>query len=141
MCSGANAGEKLSSKVASSDQLNKIGNEEPVTSAPGTSSRDTHNNEISNHNDDQNTERSKHPVGHDGKFSEQDDASDNVIVKQPINKITIVNVTYQKELRKTSKIYHRKVSVAKGGHVTNPTNVNDVTPTEAFHHEGKNVEV
>ena len=52
----------------------------------------------------------------------QEGISNDVIVQQPINKIKIVNVTYQKTLYKQNTVNRKRISISETGDVNNTSN-------------------
>ena len=63
----------------------------------------------------------------------QEGNCNEVIVQQPINKIEIVNVSYQKTLYKKNIVNRKRISISEAGHVNNrstsvPSNSVDSSP-------------
>ena len=52
----------------------------------------------------------------------QEGSSNEVIVQQPINKIKIVNVSYQQTLYKKNTVNRKRISISDTGHVNNTSN-------------------
>ena len=60
-----------------------------------------------------------------------------VIIKQPINKIKIVNVTYQKTLHKNNTVNKKRIFNAVDGHVNNTRNSFDASSSDTCQERGK----
>ena len=60
-----------------------------------------------------------------------------VIIKQPINKIKIVNVTYQKTLHKNNTVNKKRIFNAVDGHVNNTRNSFDASSSDTSQERGK----
>lgn len=60
-----------------------------------------------------------------------------VIIKQPINKIKIVNVTYQKTLHKNNTVNKKRIFNSVDGHVNNTRNSFDASSSDTCQDGGK----
>ena len=118
-----NASNKLSNKVGSTDHLSENVNDGPISDRIPTIKVDELQNRTSIPNNQSNLMSGW--KSHDDNF--QEDSGNGVIVKQPISKIKIVNVTYQKHYIKTNKIDQRRTSVARNGHVESNPNPLDTS--------------
>ena len=103
-CIGKKSGNPLGNKVGSSTNLNEIENNGiehlRIQSHRKVSLQSNHDNQ------------SNGPV-----TSSQERRESEVIIQQPINKIKIVNVTYQKHYIKQNTINRKRISNAIDGHV------------------------
>ena len=60
-----------------------------------------------------------------------------VIIKQPINKIKIVNVTYQKTLHKNNTVNKKRIFNSVDGHVNNTRNSFDASSSDTCQDGGR----
>ena len=103
-CIGKKSGSPLGNKVGSSTNLNEIENN-GIEHLRVQSQR-----KISLHSNHDNQSNGT-------ETSTQERRESEVIIQQPINKIKIVNVTYQKHYIKQNTINRKRISNAIDGHV------------------------
>ena len=111
-CIGKESRGTLSNKVGSSTNLNEIDN----TGLQAVSSANTNNDLSTDREIPQNEKDASNQHNNNEKLSQENGAND-VIVQQPINKIKIVNVTYQKTMYHQNTVNRKRISNAVDGHV------------------------
>ena len=124
-CMTSNKGRALgSNRVGSTQNLDEdVDNDDSNTITTVNGAKDellpvnNHNilpvNEESNPSNNDANERS---------FQEGNNNADEVIVQQPINKIKIVNVTYQKTFYKKNTVNRKRISISDKGHINSSYN-------------------
>ena len=117
-CMSSEKGTGLANKVGSTNNLDVV-----VDNGSNRNFLYGAKNDLLKNNITDSEDRSK--TLNEGEHQGLEAGTNEIIVKQPINKIKIVNVTYQKTLYNTSSVNQRRVSVAVGGHVNNSPTSND----------------
>ena len=123
-CMSTNNGNKLGNKVGSSIALNEIVDNTSTPISIIGSKLDLSQSKIDIENGENQTEQSNDSEKH---VSMENSGVPEVIVQQPINKIKIVNVTYQRTLYKKNTV--RRISNAQNGHIHNFRNSSDPIST------------
>ena len=111
-CTRKKYGNSLVNKVGSSTNLNEIENNGLESVISTNTNIETIHRKTSVQSDINGQNRSN-----DTQNATQERRASEVIVQQPINKIKIVNVTYQKHYINQSTINKKRISNAIDGHV------------------------
>ena len=109
-CITKKSGSPLGNKVGSTTNLNEIENNGIEALASTNVFKGTSHRKISLQSNNDNQSNST-------ETSTQERRESEVIIQQPINKIKIVNVTYQKHYIKQNTINRKRISNAIDGHV------------------------
>ena len=113
-CMGPLIGYKRCNKIVSNNNINEFENE-----ATNSASLDgTKADPLERNRGAQKSEHEKCARNNSGHKAQE---SPGVIVKQPISRIKILNVTYRKNVYKKNTVNHRPISSAVYGHVRNAT--------------------
>ena len=133
MCS--DSGNRLSNKVGSTDRLVETGKDDQSSYHGPSIKLDELRNGTPYPNNQSNLMNGW--KSHDDGL--EADGDNGVIVKQPVNRIKIVNVTYQKHYTKTNKVNNKRISVAANGHVKTNSNPPDTSSVETI--SGGNISI
>ena len=130
-CMKLKKGTLSPNRVGSTNDLDQIeGNPENPKSGQGNNEGPVKNKNISSN------EKSNSTNDNETKFQGAT-VTREVIIKQPINKIKIVNVTYQKTLHKNNTVNKKRIFNSVDGHVNNTRNSFDASSSDTCQDGGR----
>ena len=130
-CMKLKKGTLSPNRVGSTNDLDQIGSNPPNPKSGQGDNEGLVKNKNFSSNEKSNSSDNETKFEGGGIFTRE------VIIKQPINKIKIVNVTYQKTLHKNNTVNKKRIFNAVDGHVNNTRNSFDASSSDTCQEGGK----